>query len=162
MIPLLLVAGLLQSTATTRHRDSRGEAGFGVAADHCGDAGLRSRPGLVWAFIGGIALDSFSGGPMGASSLALMAATLAAGLGHRTLSRYNLLVPLGAAAIGTAIYGLTYLAILFVLDVFNIVQHRVPLVEMVQYVLAPAIAYNTVLMLAAMPFLNRLPESQDI
>jgi len=162
MIPLLLVAGLLQSTATTRIEIRGVKPDLVLLLIIAGTLVYGSRPGLVWAFIGGIALDSFSGGPMGASSLALMAATLAAGLGHRTLSRYNLLVPLGAAAIGTAIYGLTYLAILFVLDVFNIVQHRVPLVEMVQYVMAPAIAYNTVLMLAAMPFLNRLPESQDI
>jgi rod shape-determining protein MreD len=162
MIPLLLVAGLLQSTAATRIEIRGVKPDLALLLIVAGTLVYGSRPGLVWAFIGGIALDIFSGGPMGASSLALMAAALATGLGHRRLSRYNLLVPMGAAALGTAIYGLTYLAILFVLDVFNIAQHNLPFPETVRYVLAPAIAYNTALMLAAMPFMNRLPESQDI
>ncbi|MCB0127018.1 MAG: rod shape-determining protein MreD, partial [Caldilineaceae bacterium] len=65
--------------------------------------------GLLWAFIGGIGLDLFSGGPFGASSIALMMATLVAALGYRVLSRYHLFVPLGAAALGTLIYSLVYL-----------------------------------------------------
>ena len=162
MIPLVILAGLLQSTAANRIEIRGVKPDLVLLLIIAGTLIYGSRPGLIWAFIGGITLDIFSGGPMGASSLALMAATLVTGLGHRTLSRYNLLVPLGAAAIGTATYGLTYLAILIALDSFAIVQHRVPLVATLQDVVAPAIAYNAALMLAAMPFMNRLPESQDI
>src|SRR5690554_7566761 len=89
MIPLILMAGLLQSTAATRVKI------YGVKPDLVlillvvGTLIYGSRSGLVWAFIGGLVLDVFSGGPMGASSLALMAAALVAGVGHRTLSRFN-------------------------------------------------------------------------
>lgn len=162
MIPLLILAGLLQSTAAGRIEIRGVKPDLVLLLIVAGTLIYGSRPGLLWAFIGGITLDIFSGGPMGASSLALMAAALAAGLGHRTLSRYNLLVPLGATAAATAIYGLSYLAILIALDYLAVVQYRVPLGSMLQFVVGPAILYNIALMLAAMPFMNRLPESQDI
>ena len=73
---------------------------------------------MVWAFFGGIFLDIFSGGPMGASSLAFMAAVTVTGLGYRTFSRYHLLVPIGVSVVGTVIYGVTYLGVLTVLDSF--------------------------------------------
>ncbi len=101
MIPLILLLCLLQSTAAARFRL------FGVKPDLVlllvlvGSLLYGGRPGVVWAFIGGLGLDVFSGGPMGASSLALMAAALVAGLGHRPLFRYNIVVPLSAAFFGT-------------------------------------------------------------
>lgn len=162
MIPLVILASLLQSTALGRIEIRGVKPDLVLLLIIAGALIYGGRPGLVWAFIGGITMDIFSGGPMGASSLALMTAALATGLGHRTLSRYNLLVPLGATAIGTAIYGLSYLMILLALDYFAVVQHRVPLGSMIQFVIGPAILYNVVLMLAAMPLMNRLPESQDI
>jgi rod shape-determining protein MreD len=81
MIPLIVVASLFQSTAATRIKI------YGVKPDLVlllvivGTLIYGSRSGLVWAFIGGLLLDVFSGGPMGASSLALMAAVLLAGVG---------------------------------------------------------------------------------
>lgn len=162
MIPLILVAGLLQSTAATRLKL------FGVKPDLVlillivGTLVYGSRPGLVWAFIGGLALDIFSGGPMGASSLALMAAVLVAGVGHRTLSRFNLLVPIGAMALGTAVYGGAYLALLSVLQYLSVAQHNLPVGPTVQNILVPALVYNTTLMILLLPLLNRVPESQDL
>ena len=91
-----MLAGLLQSTAAARLEIRGVKPDLVLLLLVLGTLIYGSRSGLVWAFVGGIALDIFSGGPMGASSLALMAAVLVAGLGHRTLSRYNLLVPLGA------------------------------------------------------------------
>jgi rod shape-determining protein MreD len=121
-----------------------------------------SRSGLLWAFIGGLALDIFSGGPMGASSLALMAAVLVAGFGHRTLSRYNLLVPIGAMALGTLVYAATYLSILAVLEYFQVAHQFLPLWPTVQNIVVPALVYNTTLMILLLPLLNRVPESQDL
>ncbi len=162
MIPLVMLAGLLQSTAANGIEIGGVKPDLVLLLIIAGTLIYGPRPGLMWAFIGGIALDIFSGGPMGASSLALMVAVLVAGLGHRRLSRYNLFVPLGATALGTAIYGLTYLAILAGLDAFDVVQYRVPFGDTLQYILVPVIAYNAAVMLVAMPFMNRLPESQDI
>ncbi len=162
MIPLILMAGLLQSTAATRVKI------YGVKPDLVlillvvGTLIYGSRSGLVWAFIGGLVLDVFSGGPMGASSLALMAAVLLAGVGHRTLSRFNVLVPIGALALGTAVYGAAYLALLTVLQYLRVTQHSLPLWTTVQNILVPALIYNTTLMVLIQPLLNRVPESQDL
>jgi rod shape-determining protein MreD len=162
MIPLLTLAALLQATAAGRFKI------YGVKPDLVlllvviGTLVYGSRPGVVWAFLGGLALDVFSGGPMGSSSLALMAAALVAGLGHRTLSRFNLLVPLAAVAGGTVVYAGAYLLILAVLEYLDVVQHRMPLQLMVQNVVVPAVVYNTTLMVLLIPLLNRIPESQDL
>ena len=162
MIPLLLVAALLQSTAAARLQL------FGVKPDLVlllvilGTLLYGGRPGVVWAFIGGLALDIFSGGPMGASSLALMAAALVTGLGHRPLSRFNLLVPLAAAMLGTLVYAAVYLSLLAALNMAGLFERSLPLWDIVRYVVFPAMLYNTALMLLALPLLNRMPESQDI
>lgn len=162
MIPLLLFAGLVQSSAAARFEIRGVKPDLVLLLLIAGTLIYGGRLGLVWAFVGGIALDVFSGGPMGASSLALMAAVLLASLGHRTLSRYNILVPLGTTLLGTAVYGLVYLAILITLDLLAVVSREVPITATIQYILVPAAIYNTMLMLLAVPFLNRLPESQDI
>lgn len=162
MIPLLLVAALLQSTAAARLQV------FGVKPDLVlllvilGTLLYGGRPGVVWAFIGGLALDIFSGGPMGASSLALMAAALVTGLGHRPLSRFNLLVPLAAAMLGTLVYAAVYLLMLAALNMAGLFERSLPLWDIFRYVVFPAMLYNTALMLLALPLLNRVPESQDI
>ena len=127
--------------------------------------------GLLWAFIGGIGLDLFSGGPFGASSIALMMATLVAALGYRVLSRYHLFVPLGAAALGTLIYSLVYLGILNglntaaqlpLLATWAIPEHAIPLWATVQQIVIPAMDYNTTLVLFMTPLLNRVPEQQEL
>lgn len=162
MIPLLTLTCLFQVTAAGRMKV------YGVKPDLVlllvviGTLVYGSRPGVLWAFIGGLGLDIFSGGPMGASSLALMAAALVAGLGHRTLSRFNLLVPLAAMAAGTLVYAGAYLGILAVLELLDVTNHRVPLLAMVQNVVVPAVVYNTTLMVVLIPLLNRIPESQDL
>lgn len=125
--------------------------------------------GLLWAFIGGIGLDLFSGGPFGLSSLALMGATLLASLGYRILSRFNPLVPLGAISLGTLIYGAIYLGIIAALRTaatlpllagLAIPVHNLPLWPTLQQVVVPAMLYNTLIVLLLVPLLNRIPEQQ--
>ena len=140
MVPLLLLSSLLQSTTLV----------YGA------------RPAVLWAFIAGIGLDIFSGGPLGASSLALMASALVAGLGHRPFSRFNILVPLTAVALGTLIYATVYLTILAILDVVGASTLQLPLLDTVRDIVLPVTMYNTALMLLLLPVLNRLPESQDL
>lgn len=162
MIPLLGVAVLLQTTALARIKV------YGVKPDLVlllvviGALVYGGRSALVWAFVGGLGMDIFSGGPMGSSSLALMAAALVAGVGHRTLSRFNVLVPLAATAAATVIYALAYLALLTVLQYLRVTYHQVLLVPTLQNVVIPAMLYNIALMVALIPLLNRIPESQDL
>jgi rod shape-determining protein MreD len=162
MLPLIAAACLFQATAAARFKI------YGVKPDVVlllvviGTLVYGGRAGLVWAFFGGLGLDIFSGGPMGSSSLALMAVALVAGFGHRTLSRFNIFVPLVAMAVGTLVYAGAYLGILAVLQYLDVAEHQVPLWATVQNVVIPALVYNTTLMVILIPFLNRIPESQDL
>ena len=91
-----------------------------------------------------------------------MAAAMMAGFGHRTLSRFNPLVPLTAVMAGTLVYAVAYLSILAVLQYLDVTHHRVPFLSTMQSVVVPALVYNTTLMVLLIPFLNRIPESQDL
>lgn len=170
MVPLLLIAGLLQSTAAARIQIGGVKPDLVLLLVLIGTLIYGSRPGIVWAFLGGIALDIFSGGPMGASSLALMVATWVVGLGQRTLSRFNLLVPVGAAMIGTFLYGVSYIALLAWVEStikflafanFRNIQYNLEFWPTLQYIILPALFYNTMLMLFVTPLLNRVPERSE-
>ena len=162
MMPLIIAACLFQATAAARIKI------YGVKPDLVlllvviGTLVYGGRAGLVWAFFGGLGLDIFSGGRMGSSSLALMAAVLVAGFGHRTLSRFNVFVPLVAMMAGTLVYAGAYLGILAVLQYLDVTHHQVPFQATMQSIVIPAIVYNTTIMVFLIPFLNRIPESQDL
>jgi rod shape-determining protein MreD len=162
MFPLIAFACLIQATAAARIKI------YGVKPDLVlllvvvGTLVYGARSGLLWAFFGGLGLDIFSGGQMGSSSLALMAAVLVAGLGHRVLSRFNVFVPIVTIVASTVVYAGAYLGILAVLQYLDVAQHQVPLWATVQSIVVPAVVYNTTLMVLLIPFLNRIPESQDL
>lgn len=162
MIPLLLFLCLLQSTAVGRLKIAGVKPDLVLLLVIIGTLLYGMRPGMLWAFIAGIGLDIFSGGPLAASSLAMMAAAAVAGLGHRLLSRFNPLVPLMAAALGTIAYAAVYLLIFGILALAGWSTRNLPLFETVRDIVLPVTLYNTVLMLVLLPFLNRMPESQDL
>lgn len=112
------------------------------------------REGVVMAFAGGIWLDLFSGGLMGASSLALIAAVLPAGSGYTTLFRTHLAVPLATGVIGTLTFSLVYLGIMYLVGQSGF------FVLMLTRLVPPAIFFNTVLILIVSPLLNRIPEAR--
>lgn len=114
------------------------------------------REGVVMAFAGGIWLDLFSGGLMGASSLALIAAVLPAGSGYTTLFRTHLAVPLATGVVGTLVFSVVYLSILFLVGQTSL------FLTMMTRLVPPAIFYNTVLLLAVSPLLNRIPEARGV
>lgn len=167
MTPLMALAALLQSTAFNRLTIAGVKPDLVLLLVVVGTLLYGPKAGIVWAFIGGLFLDVFSGGPLGSSSLALMAAAVVAGFGHTTLSRFNVFVPLGAIVVGTLTYGLVYAGTLLALNGLvdliglDVLRHRLPVWETVQQVILPSIAYNTVLMLLLIPFLNRIPETPE-
>jgi len=61
--------------------------------------------GLVWGFVGGLALDVIAGLPLGTSSLALMATTPLAGLGKNSIFPGSLTLPILLVALATPLYG---------------------------------------------------------
>ena len=83
-----------------------------VAASWSVAAGAREA--VWWAFVGGLAADLLSGGPLGALALASLVPVAAVGLGENTLRPRSILggaVLIGVASLGA---GLLYLLILFI------------------------------------------------
>lgn len=170
MIPLLFVAALLQSTAAVRLEMGGVKPDLVLLLVVTGVLIYGSRTGVIWAFAGGLALDIFSGGPMGSSCLALMTASLVVGVGQRTLSRFNVLVPLMATVVGTLVYGTTYVAILswvesivnfLALPSVSAVRYELAFWPTLQFIIVPALFYNTTVMLFLTPLLNRVPERSE-
>jgi rod shape-determining protein MreD len=108
-----------------------------------------SRVGIVWGFVGGLWMDFIGGGPVGGSSLALMAAALVAGIGYNRLFRSNPIVPFGLALLATLVYALTYLAIL------SVIGHRLNFNQTFVELVLPSMLYNSVLMLLITPLFTR-------
>jgi len=69
--------------------------------------------GLWWAFVGGIATDMLSAGPLGAFAVAALPGTLVVGLGERSTAKPVPVIP-AAVAIGvaTALAQIIYLGLL--------------------------------------------------
>jgi len=60
--------------------------------------------GVVWGFIGGLALDLFSGAPLGVSALILVAVGLLTNLGESNLLKSNMVLPLLAGFLASCAY----------------------------------------------------------
>lgn len=174
MAPLLFVAALVQSTMLVRVEIRSVKPDLVLLLVIIATLIYGGRRGVAFAFLGGIALDLFSGGPMGASSLALILTSVAVSPGNSAFSRFNVLVPVGACVMGTVVYGLAYIGVLFALDVLirlpffdalNLAPDttlRLPFMAIVQYTILPSVAYNSAIMLALTPILNWIPEAHDV
>lgn len=111
-IPLMAVLAVLQATVLSR---------FPVAGVVLQPAllvalawGLLRGPweGMVWAFIGGLLLDLFSVGPVGVTSLALMAAVPILVRARQSLPEENVLLTALLLVAGFAIYFVIYLIVI--------------------------------------------------
>jgi rod shape-determining protein MreD len=84
-----------------------------VAASWSVAAGAREA--VWWAFVGGLAADLLSGGPLGALALASLVPVAAVGLGENTLRPRSIVGGAVLVGVATAGAGLLYLLILFVI-----------------------------------------------
>jgi rod shape-determining protein MreD len=71
--------------------------------------------GMLWALVGGLAMDLFSGAPLGVCALALLAVSFLSGLGERNVFRLELLIPILAIPVATLVYQLIVLGLLALL-----------------------------------------------
>lgn len=83
-----------------------------------------AREGLWWAFIGGLATDVLSAGPLGAFTVALLPGTLVVGLGERSPAKP---VPVLAGMLGVAVAALLTQAIY--LGVLSFLGHPIASAE---------------------------------
>ena len=115
--------------------------------------------GLVWAFLGGMMLDLFSGGPLGASTLALLVVSFLFGLAQGSVRRTSLLLPMGAALAGTLLFqGLLLLVV-------QLTRGAVSWADSLIHVMLPSLAVNTLLMpvmFQALAWLDRRTGREEI
>ncbi len=112
--------------------------------------------GMVWAFAGGLLFDAISGLPLGASSLALMLASLLPGISEGKVFHNNLLLPLILVAVATPLYAYTVLAILGFRGV------PVQWLSMTLWVMMPEMALNLASVAILYPLLRRLSAWQQL
>jgi rod shape-determining protein MreD len=94
--------------------------------------------GLVWAFVGGLALDVLTARPLGSSSFALLLCVGAASLFGRLFARVRPLAPV----IAVPVLSLLYSMVLFV--ALGALGFKVPASDPIETVL-PSVLYDTVL-----------------
>lgn len=156
MIPLLGVLAIVQSVVISRLEIAHVRPDVMVLLVVIWALLFGGSGSLLIGFVAGLWMDVLSGGPMGGSSLALMAVALVTGIGYRRFFRSNLLVPIASIVLGTLVYSYFYWGIL------ALTNHRLPLWETTTRLIFPAVVYNGAIMLLFIPFLNRLPEQQEV
>jgi rod shape-determining protein MreD len=72
--------------------------------------------GLVWAIVGGAALDLLSGGPFGVATIALIITSLLASLGYGRVFGARLVIPLAITFPLSLVYYVVYAVLLSVLN----------------------------------------------
>jgi rod shape-determining protein MreD len=107
-----------------------------------------AREGVWWAFVGGLAADLLSGGPLGAQTLASLIPVTAVGLADTSLRSRSILT--GAVLVGVASLaaGLSYVVILALIGA---VSGEAPLLLAV---VVGSATYNGVLAIATFPLLR--------
>ena len=107
-----LVAALLQASVVPFVQVAGARPNLVVLVAASWSVAVGAREGVWWAFIGGIAADLLSGGPLGAQALSALVPVTAIGLGDLQLRPRS--VPTGVLLVATATLaaGLLYLLII--------------------------------------------------
>jgi len=106
--------------------------------------------GLIWALIGGLSLDFFSGAPFGVFTLSMLAVTLVTALFHGRLFGSSIVLPLG----------LTFpLSLLFnglALLMLALLGRHIVWGDAIVDILLPVAVFNTMVMMLIFPLLYLL------
>jgi len=156
MIPLLGVAAIIHSVVVPRLAIAHVRPDLPVLLVVVWALLYGGSGALIIGFVAGLRMDVLSGGPMGGSSLALMGVALVAGVSYNRFFRSNLLVPIASIAVGTLVYSYLYWGVL------ALTNHWLPFWDTTTRLILPAMVYNGGIMLLLIPFLNRLPEQQEV
>jgi rod shape-determining protein MreD len=138
------VAALLESTVTqyVRVGDAQPHLVFVLAVVTTVAAGLDT--GLVWAFVGGIALDTLGPRPIGTTAFALLITVGLTSVLARSLARIRPIVAIIATALLSLVYSMT-LAFLF-----SVLRPSVALPDPFR-ILLPSVPYDVIAALVIGP-----------
>lgn len=118
-----------------------------------------TKQGLVWAFVGGLCVDLFSGGPFGLSALALIVIAFFSGLGETNIYRDHFALPIVAALGATLIHGFVYLLLLYIMG------RSIPWFDVLLQVILPSMIFNGLLITpvyAAFRWLHRKTGREEL
>ena len=112
-VPIMALMALIQSTMLSQFRFLSGRPdlilllviGWGLAG--------RAKESMIFAFFGGLFLDFFSALPFGIHAIALVIVALLVSLDERRIWEANILMPLGITLMGSLVYHMIILAVLF-------------------------------------------------
>ncbi len=108
-----LVAALLQGAVAELVSIGGAFPSMPVLAAASWSVATGAREGLWWAFVGGLATDVLSAGPLGAFTVALLPAALVVGLGERSPARpIPVLAGVGAVGLAAILTQVLYLGVL--------------------------------------------------
>jgi rod shape-determining protein MreD len=145
-VPLFLVAVLLQTAVFSHLRVFGGQPDLIVLLVIAWSILDRDREGIVWAFVGGLFLDLFSGAPIGVSSLALMPMAFVVSLSEAQVYSTNAVLPIILGLGGALSYHVLYLLLIRVFG-----QESLPWSQAFVYVMLPSVLVDTLLIA---PFLG--------
>ena len=74
-----------------------------------------AQEGMLWALLGGIAVDLFSGAPFGVYTLSLLVVSFLSSLAQRNVFRLDLLIPVFVIPLATLVQNVIALALLWAL-----------------------------------------------
>ncbi len=149
-IPLMLAAALIQAIILPRLRMYGGQPDLVVLIVLSWAVFDEAQEGMVWAFIGGLFLDLFSGAPLGISSLVLVPITYLVGLTEARVYRTTILLPLLLAGGGTLAYHVIYLLAIRFLAGMSVAWLLVP-----WYVTLPSLLFDMILILPILRVLRQ-------
>jgi rod shape-determining protein MreD len=75
-----------------------------------------AQEGMLWALVGGIAVDLFSGAPFGVITLSLLVTSFLSSLGQRNVFRLDLLIPIVVIPLATLVQNTIMLTLLWALQ----------------------------------------------
>lgn len=108
-----LVAALLQGAVAGLITVGGAFPSMPVLAAASWSVATGAREGLWWAFVGGLATDVLSAGPLGAFTVAVLPGTLVVGLGERSAAKpIPVLSGVAAVALVALVTQILYLAVL--------------------------------------------------
>jgi rod shape-determining protein MreD len=132
------VAAIFESTITSYLRvgDAQPHLVFILAVIWTVAAGLDS--GLVWAFVGGLVLDTLAQRPLGSTAFALLVAVGATSVLSRSLIRLRPIVTIIATGLLSLVYSMTLVLL------FSVLRPPSALADPLRIV-APSVIYDLVL-----------------
>jgi len=147
---LLMLAGLVESALLPYLRIAGHQPDLILVMVASWSVLRGAREGILWALIGGIVLDLFSGAPFGVFTAALVGASLIAGAGSASFFRSHALLPFIGVILATLVYYLISLVLLYLSG------RAIDWPASISRVVGPALLANALLMLIVFPAIRWL------